>query len=56
VEVFLMKVQTVLETWPEASERERKWVPVSKAPGMLPFPELARTLEELSKKHFNKDV
>jgi phosphohistidine phosphatase len=37
VEVFLLKVHTELETWPEADARQRRWMSITDA---------ARTIEE----------
>jgi phosphohistidine phosphatase len=37
VKVFLLEVKTILETWPEAETRARRWMPVSEA---------ARSVEE----------
>jgi 8-oxo-dGTP pyrophosphatase MutT (NUDIX family) len=40
VQVFVMEVQTVLETWPEASIRERHWMSPEAAARSVDEPEL----------------
>jgi 8-oxo-dGTP pyrophosphatase MutT (NUDIX family) len=31
VEVYLMEVESELDDWPEAADRERQWVPIARA-------------------------
>ncbi|MGL5060436.1 MAG: NUDIX hydrolase [Microcoleus sp.] len=50
VEVFLLKVQTVLETWPEAHKRKRQWVSLSKAVKRVNEPELKLIIADLTNK------
>lgn len=45
VEVFLMKVERQLASWPEANERERRWVPIASALGMVDEEELKPILQ-----------
>lgn len=40
VSVFLLDVQTILEAWPEASIRQRRWLPVDAAASAVEEPEL----------------
>lgn len=50
VEVFLLKVQTVLENWPEASKRKRQWVNITKAIKRVNEPELKLIIADLPNK------
>ncbi len=40
VKLFLLEVETVLEAWPEASIRERRWMTVEAAAAAVEEPEL----------------
>lgn len=40
VEVFLLKVHTELETWPEASVRQRRWMTITEAAQVIEEPQL----------------
>jgi len=40
VEVFLLKVHTELETWPEASVRQRRWMTITDAAHVIEEPQL----------------
>lgn len=44
VEVYPLEVQTVHEAWPEASQRERWWVPAAQAAALVDEPGLAELL------------
>ena len=44
VKVFTLEVQTVLETWPEASTRQRQWLTVKDAAQTVEEPELQRLI------------
>lgn len=44
VTVFPLQVHTVLETWPEAALRKRRWMPVHAAVQVVEEPELQRLL------------
>lgn len=44
VEVFLLKVETVFEDWPEAKIRQRQWLSISKAVKRIEEAELKRIL------------
>jgi 8-oxo-dGTP pyrophosphatase MutT (NUDIX family) len=44
VKVFIMEVQSVLEEWPEASNRRRKWMTVKDASETVREPELQRLI------------
>lgn len=46
VAVFPMKVETELDDWPEADERERKWCGRKKAARLVDSPELARMIKD----------
>lgn len=48
VAVFPIRVQKVLQDWPEKGERKRKWVSQKKAAALLREPELKRIV-----KHFD---
>ncbi|MCU0544534.1 MAG: NUDIX hydrolase [Oscillatoriaceae cyanobacterium Prado104] len=50
VEVFLLKVQTVLENWPEANKRKRQWVSIPKAIKRVNEPELKLMIADLPNK------
>ncbi|WP_281983759.1 NUDIX hydrolase [Thalassorhabdomicrobium marinisediminis] len=39
--VYPLKVKKVLDDWPEAAERQRKWLPRKKAAALVSDPELA---------------
>ena len=47
VAVFLLKVQTVLETWSEASLRQRQWMPLDAAVQAVEEPELKRLISSV---------
>jgi hypothetical protein len=47
VEIFLMRVETVLEDWAEASKRKRQWYSLSKASDRVKKAELKQMLEKL---------
>jgi 8-oxo-dGTP pyrophosphatase MutT (NUDIX family) len=47
VEIFLMRVETVLEDWAEASKRNRQWYSLSKASDRVKKAELKQMLEKL---------
>lgn len=47
VSVFALEVGQVLNDWPEASERERRWVVLGEAAGLVPSPDLARLIRRL---------
>lgn len=47
VEVFPMRVETVLENWQEARLRKRQWMSVSKAIKHLESPDLKQMLKNL---------
>jgi 8-oxo-dGTP pyrophosphatase MutT (NUDIX family) len=40
VKVFLLEVQSVLDTWPEASTRQRQWLTATDAARLVKEPEL----------------
>lgn len=40
VEVFLLKVNTELETWPEADARQRRWMTIKDAAHVIEEPQL----------------
>ncbi|HEX8649583.1 MAG TPA: NUDIX hydrolase [Pyrinomonadaceae bacterium] len=40
VKVFLLEVQSVLDTWPEVSTRQRQWLTVTDAARLVKEPEL----------------
>lgn len=44
VQVYLLRVTHELPTWPEADERERRWVRIQAAAGQVSDPGLARVL------------
>ena len=44
VKVFLLEVQSVLDTWPEASTRQRQWLTVTDAARLIKEPELQRLI------------
>jgi 8-oxo-dGTP pyrophosphatase MutT (NUDIX family) len=47
VEVFLMRVDTVLETWDEADRRQREWVSLAKAMKRVKQTELQQLLQHI---------
>jgi 8-oxo-dGTP pyrophosphatase MutT (NUDIX family) len=47
VEIFVMRVETVLEEWDEASRRKRRWYSLSKACKQVKKAELKQMLEKL---------
>lgn len=47
VEVFLMRVETVLDDWPEASVRKRKWMSIPQAIERVDVAALKRIFEQL---------
>jgi hypothetical protein len=47
VEVFLMRVDTVLDTWDEADRRQREWVSVPKAIKRVKQTELQQIFQQL---------
>jgi 8-oxo-dGTP pyrophosphatase MutT (NUDIX family) len=47
VEIFAMRVETVLEEWDEASRRKRRWYSLSKACKQVKKAELKQMLEKL---------
>jgi len=49
VEVFLLPVETVLEDWPEASQRKRQWLELAQAVRQVKQAELKRILKTFSK-------
>jgi 8-oxo-dGTP pyrophosphatase MutT (NUDIX family) len=49
VEVFLLRVEEELETWPEDYFRERKWVSLSTAQAMVDNPDLVNLISEALK-------
>jgi 8-oxo-dGTP pyrophosphatase MutT (NUDIX family) len=49
VEVFLLKVETVLDNWPEASYRKRRWLSVEQAVKRIKQAELKQILMTLPK-------
>lgn len=46
VAVFPMRVETELDDWPEASQRERQWFGRKKASRLVESPELARMIKD----------
>lgn len=48
VEVFLLQVEMVLESWPEAKKRKREWVSLAKAVKRVEEAELKRILTDLT--------
>ncbi|CBN55491.1 NUDIX hydrolase [Kamptonema animale CS-326] len=48
VEVFLLQVEIVLESWPEAKKRKREWVSLAKAVKRVEEAELKRILTDLT--------
>jgi 8-oxo-dGTP pyrophosphatase MutT (NUDIX family) len=48
VKVFTLEVQTLLETWPEASIRQRQWLSIEEAADAVEEPELQRLILKLS--------
>ena len=48
VKVFLLAVEEELAAWPEAKERERKWLTASKAAEAVAEPELAELILEVA--------
>ncbi|NJK50097.1 NUDIX hydrolase [Candidatus Gracilibacteria bacterium] len=51
VEIFLMRVETILEEWAEASKRKRRWYSLSKASDRVKKAELKQILEKLRSHH-----
>lgn len=47
VEVFLLQVEIVADTWPEANKRKRQWVDLPKAIKRVEEPELKQILTDL---------
>ena len=59
VEVYLMRVTTVLDHWLEARLRRRRWIAVDKAAALVgtelqPFVHLVGRLAQSGKRHFSK--
>lgn len=48
IEVFLMEVETVLPSWPEADRRERRWMPLREARDHVLEPGLKQLFNELA--------
>ena len=48
VEVFLLQVEIVLESWPESKKRKREWVSLAKAVKRVEEAELKRILTDLT--------
>lgn len=48
VKVFLLEVEQELDMWPEAKERERKWLTPAKAAESVDEPELAELILEVA--------
>jgi 8-oxo-dGTP pyrophosphatase MutT (NUDIX family) len=44
VQVYLLRVHTILGTWPEADVRRRQWMPVSDAANSVEQPQLKRLI------------
>ncbi len=58
VEVYLMRVTTVLDYWLEASVRKRRWIAIDKAAALVatelqPFVHLVQRLVQSGKGHFS---
>jgi 8-oxo-dGTP pyrophosphatase MutT (NUDIX family) len=49
VEIFLIRVETVLENWAEAKLRQRKWYPLERASQQVKKVELKQIFERLQK-------
>ena len=47
VKLFLLPVETVLEDWPEATSRERKWLEINQAAELVKEISLKRIIESL---------
>lgn len=45
VNLFLLPVETVLEDWPEATARERKWLEVNQAAELVKETSLKRIIQ-----------
>ncbi len=54
VQVFLMQVEEVLENWPEASFRTRRWVAAEKAREMVQEPTIKMLIADLPRLFQNK--
>jgi 8-oxo-dGTP pyrophosphatase MutT (NUDIX family) len=52
VKVFIMEVQSVLEEWPEASNRRREWLTVKDASETVKEPELQRLILQVPEMKF----
>lgn len=48
VQVLLLEVETMLETWPEKSIRRRQWMTISEAARSVEEPELQRLILKVS--------
>jgi 8-oxo-dGTP pyrophosphatase MutT (NUDIX family) len=48
VQVFLLEVETMLETWPEKSTRQRQWMTIAEAARSVAEPELQRLILKVS--------
>ena len=48
VEVFLMRVETVLDDWAEANKRQRQWLSVSEASKRIKEPALKQMIQGLN--------
>lgn len=48
VQVFALEVTNVLESWPEADVRQRKWMPKQEAIELIEEPDLKRILRDLN--------
>lgn len=51
VAMFPLKVKKILKTWPEKSERKRKWVTRKKAAELLTEPELRQIVRHFDPRH-----
>ncbi|MFM8820515.1 MAG: hypothetical protein ACKOD3_08270, partial [Phenylobacterium sp.] len=49
VEVYPLEVITEHDTWPEAHQRERRWLPIPEASTLVDEPGLARLLVSFGK-------
>lgn len=54
VKVFLLEVEVELDEWPEAKQRERRWLTLAKAAEAVQEPELAELILQLRQLKFPK--
>ena len=56
VQVFLLKIEQVLDAWPESSVRQRRWSAVDEAANLVEEEELAKIIRNLPRHAGTEDL